>query len=365
MDEFSIERLDNHTELIWDHLAIAGGMSPFVRPGWFRSWTVAFGEESDFRVAVLRRDNVVVAVLPVLHRGRSLRGLTNSETPENDAVATDAYARRMLLDGVLASGYRRVDLDFLPAAGTIASSVRECCAKNGHHLLLWTSRHQPYVDVDGAWDSYERTQLNAKRRRDVARLWRRLAETGTVRFELYDGQQHLDALLDRGFEVESRGWKGRAGTAIVSTPSRALFYRSTARWAADSGILRLAFLSLDTRPIAFCYAMHQNATMYCLKAGYDEAFASYSPGILLLHRLIRYSFDSSELTRLEMLGEDDRYKMEFAHGRTKQIHARIFGGTRALVLERLATDAAHRAKVALRDRLSESSRTRCAAIADW
>lgn len=352
-----IEHLDAQVARAWDDLAVSAGMSPFVRPGWISAWMTAFGGSSQLRLAVLRSDDVPIAILPFVRCGGSLRGPINAETPEFDAVAKDSKAARILVDRLVGGPYRRIDLRFLPAGGTLASAVGERIIGADDGPLLWSSRHQPYVDLTGTWENYQQTRVGGRRRREIQRLWRRLSDIGTCQFQLHSGQEDLAGLLHRGFEVESRGWKGRAGTAVGSTPSSALFYRSIARWAAHEGILRLAFVTLDSRAIAFGYAIQHKSSMFFLKAGYDEAYARYSPGILLLDRLIQHSFEHPELTTLEMLGEDDDYKMVFAHGTREQVDVQLFG-SRPSLLNR-AADPAHRVTVGLRFRFVGPGRDVC------
>ena len=45
-----------------------------------------------------------------------------------------------------------------------------------------------------------------------------------------------------------------------------------ARWAAAKGWLRLAFLRLDGKPLAFDFGLNDGNTLYSLKTGYDEAY---------------------------------------------------------------------------------------------
>jgi CelD/BcsL family acetyltransferase involved in cellulose biosynthesis len=84
-------------------------------------------------------------------------------------------------------------------------------------------------------------------------------------------------------------------------------------WAAAKGWLRLAFLRLDGRPIAFEYLLEQNRTLFFLKGGYDERYRSVGPGILLLHDLMAASFERG-LAGVELLGKDDPYKVRWADG---------------------------------------------------
>jgi CelD/BcsL family acetyltransferase involved in cellulose biosynthesis len=107
------------------------------------------------------------------------------------------------------------------------------------------------------------------------------------------------------------GWKGARGTAIASQPHTRRFYIEVARWAADRGWLRLAFLRLDGRPLAVQYLLDVNGVRYALKGGYDPSAERFSPGILLLEALLEHAF-ATAARRFALLGGDEPYKARFA-----------------------------------------------------
>jgi CelD/BcsL family acetyltransferase involved in cellulose biosynthesis len=131
---------------------------------------------------------------------------------------------------------------------------------------------------------------------------------GHTSFDVYNGDERLEELLAEGFELEASGWKADERTAIVSRPETLRFYRDIARWAAELGVLRLAFLRLDGRPLAFSLALEHAGVYYVLKGGYDPTFRHYAPGILLRHELLARAF-AERLDRYEFLGADEPWKL--------------------------------------------------------
>jgi CelD/BcsL family acetyltransferase involved in cellulose biosynthesis len=162
------------------------------------------------------------------------------------------------------------------------------------------------VAIAGDWAAYERG-LSANVRKDVRRRRRRLEELGEVAVEVADGQERLEELLDEGFRVEAAGWKGEEGSAILSDERTRRFYTDVARWAAGRGWLRLSFLRLDGRAVAFEYSLEQGGVFSCVKGGYDGAYARFSPGRVISHALLERAF-ARGLTRFDLLGADEAYK---------------------------------------------------------
>lgn len=297
----------------WYELATGIQASPFVHPGWFRAWWKAFGRGRPV-LLVARRGRELTGVL-ALERRRGLRSPTNWHTPEFGVLAEDQPTREALVDALFRHGASALTLDFIDAGGADHDTIRQRGAE--HHLLERTLQRSPYLVLDGTWDEFF-ASLKSSHRRQLRRLRRRLEESGEVAFEVHDGHTNLDGLLRDGFRLESSGWKDRQGTAILSDAAITTFYRDVARWAADQGWLRLAFLTHDDRSIAFALGVDANGVTYGLKTGYDPAFRSLGPGRLLQADLIRHTFDVGQ-RRFEMVGTDDAYKLSW----TNNVHVRL------------------------------------------
>lgn len=353
-DGYALERPDEGLFACWHRLATATAAPPFLRPGWAQIWTEAYGGTADLVVASVRRRGELVAALPMMRRGRTLRCLANAETPAMDVLATDGSARRRLLEGVLDRRHRRVEFGQLSAGQASDALLTDLAPRLHCELVARVVRRQPYVDTTGGWSDYESSRLSGDRRREIRRYARRLGELGTLRVDVHEDSD--ERLLSEGFRLEAAGWKARAGTAILSTRRATGFYTSVAQWAAAHGMLQLAFLRLDERPIAFCLAVRQNGTLYALKTGYDEELGRCAPGMVLLHALLRSAFDDTQLRRVELLGEDEPYKRALAHGSSEQIRVQVFHHGWTSRADRWALHAGLEARHVLRAQLPQSTR---------
>ena len=177
---------------------------------------------------------------------------------------------------------------------------------------------RPMSSSRGIRDSYERT-LGANLRRNVRRSLKRLADLGRLNLDVDEGHDELDERLTELFAVEALGWKGKPGTAIISSkPATRRFYAAVARWATARGSLRLVVLRLDGRPIAFHFALEEEGIYYPLKGGFDPDFGEFSPGQLIIRASLRRAFDLG-LVRYEFLGGDEPYKRSW----TDSFHERM------------------------------------------
>ena len=289
----------------WDRLADRTGATPFLRPGWIEAWWRAFGAG---RLEVLREEGEgrVRALLPVRHRHGAVSSPSNWHSPGFGLLREDRAAGVALLGELFARRPAQISLGFLGALGPGLEELTAAAETAGYRCLQRTLERSPFVTVDGDWEGYERS-LDRNMRSDLRRCRRRLEELGRVVLDV----EHDTAHLDEALTVESLGWKRRAGTAIVSAPQTARFYTEVARWAAASGRLRLIFLRVDGRPVAFHLALEDDRTYFPLKGGFDPAFRAQSPGRLLIHATLERAF-AVGLRRYEFLGGSDAYKLRWA-----------------------------------------------------
>jgi CelD/BcsL family acetyltransferase involved in cellulose biosynthesis len=293
----------------WDTLADRLRAAPFLRPGWLEAWTAPFARRSP-TVVTARRDGQLVGLVPVIRRAdRAVASPFNSHTPFGGGLAADREAARALVGELLAMRAPRVDLTPLESSSPLLDEMRAACERSGAKVIERVVAEQPYVDTSGGdFDAYQ-ASLPRKHRKEVGRLRRRLEGEGELRFDFDDGGERLDALLDEGFAIEGSGWKAEAGSAINSFPEARRFYTDVARWAAARGELRLAFLRLDGRALAFDLCLESAGSTYALKGGYDPDFRKFGPGMVLTHESLKRAFASPDLRSYEFLGVADDYKL--------------------------------------------------------
>ena len=291
----------------WDELADRCDAPPWLRPGWVDAWWRAFGT-GRLEIVTVRADGRLAGLVPIVRRGRTLASITNWHTPGFALLAESPAVGMPLARALFMDRPRRVSLSFLERESDV-EACRSSAAAAGYRVLERTVQRSPYVTLEGDWARYEK-RLSRPLRKDVQRRRRRLEEHGGIAVEFRDGRDRLDALLEEGFRIEGSGWKDARGTAISSSSQTRAFYTSVARWASSRGWLRLIFLRVGTRPVAFELAFEANGVLYDLKGGYDPEYGRYSPGKLLLEAILKYGFDTG-LTRYEFLGAETPWKRQW------------------------------------------------------
>lgn len=339
---------DLHTE--WAALAVHCGVGPFGHPDWSAAWAAMRG--IGLAIATLREDGALTGAYPLLAAGRRVASAADWHVPHLDPAATPETLPR--LAAAIVAGRRRVRIDF--CAEPAAAAFREAMRGAGMRVRERVRMRSPWVDLGGGWDRY-RDSLPSHKWREIRRRRRRLDELGTVTFACHDGSADLDRLLEEGFAVEGAGWKGADGTAMASDAAVAAFYRRVAGDLARRDMLRLRFLRLDGRAIAFDLAFVHDDAEWLLKTGFDPALFTYSPGSLLRAEAIEQAC-AAGCTRYEFLGTDDPWKLEWTERTRPVVLLDGFApGMRGRV-EELAGRIARRVGVGVRSRTRRPRRRR-------
>jgi CelD/BcsL family acetyltransferase involved in cellulose biosynthesis len=304
----------------WDSLADRLGAAPFLRAGWITAWWRAFGGDG-LEILTARSGGRLEALLPVAHRHRTISSPSNWHTPQYGLLRTDLSAGRSVLDELFSRRSQQVSLAFLGSLESDLSELQAAAQAARYRTLVRTLERSPLVRVQTDWPAYERT-LSGNLRRDLGRCRRRLGELGAVALDV----QYDTARLGEAFTVERSGWKSDAGTAILSRAQTVRFYTDVANWAADRGWLRLTFLRVDDRAIAFHLAFEAGGAYFPLKGGFDPAFSGFSPGKLIIHATLERAF-AIGLERYDFLGGFEDYKRRWATDTYDRILFQAFSST--------------------------------------
>src|SRR6185437_13694318 len=115
----------------------------------------------------------------------------------------------------------------------------------------------------------------------LRRQWRRLSETGAVVLGATAGAATVGRAIDDFLALEAAGWKGRAGTAAAVDQNLQRFMRQAVSGLAAEGKVAIDGLFVDGRAIAAAIVLRSGRAAWFWKIAYDEAFARFSPGVLL------------------------------------------------------------------------------------
>ncbi|KHK91977.1 cellulose biosynthesis protein CelD [Novosphingobium malaysiense] len=285
--------LENEVEA-WDNLArTASEPNPF-----FESWYLLpslrnMPETETIEVLRFERDGELAGILPVARSSRYYRWpvphLTNwlhantfcgvplvargCEVPfwqavldwadEAPGAALFLHLRRIVLGGPMHTA--------LEGLGACVGRRIEIVHQEARAMLASSLSSQAYLEAS----------LPGKKRKELRRQAKRLADQGDVRFERRTDADEVDDWCSRFLALEAAGWKGAAGSSLASDESTTRLFRESLAGAAGRGKLERLTLWLDDRPLAMLATFLTPPGAFSYKTAFDETFARFSPGVLL------------------------------------------------------------------------------------
>lgn len=159
------------------------------------------------------------------------------------------------------------------------------------------------IDTSTSWSDYLASRSRSMRR-DLKRKEARLAGAGAIAFhrprQVASGD--VPGLVERLLAVEDRGWKGAAGSSVARCPGALAYFHALAQLLAYTNEWDASWLELDGTAIASQFGFRHQGTYWCLKIGYDERFAEFSPGLLLMSRVVQSSCEDAQCRRIHLVG---------------------------------------------------------------
>ena len=303
----------------WNTLVTTHNDQLFMRHEFLCAWYESFSPNGGIQVLTARSgDGRLVAALPLMSERGSIRGiplrqtvaLANRHSCRFDMIAEDPVEAGKAFFSYLAS---RQDWDVLrivdvPEGGQ-AWHLYNAAVAAGFPVGTWAGQRSPFLELPDSEEGLQ-DRVSSQQRSNARRRLRQMEKKAAVSVERLPATD-LKAVLDDFFKVESSGWKGRKGTACEQDEQTRSFYTRLADVAAEREWLSLFRLTLDGQTIAFHYGLTYGKSYLLPKLAYHEAFSDVSPGLVLMHEVIRDCI-SRQLNRVEFLGSDDEWKLRWS-----------------------------------------------------
>jgi CelD/BcsL family acetyltransferase involved in cellulose biosynthesis len=162
----------------------------------------------------------------------------------------------------------------VPTRGPFVSLLEESAAIYNLCLRRFDSHKRAMLRSGSAHSIFEQ----GGRLKELRRQRRRLTDRGDLTYRSAVTRSQVREAVEYFLALESAGWKGRAGTALLCDPATATFTRTMTRELASEGNCRVDSLELDGKPIAMGIVLNSRDQSWLWKIAYDEKHASLSPG---------------------------------------------------------------------------------------
>ena len=294
----------------WRDLAAAAGEpNPFFEPEFALPAAAALGGDPGLLVAVDGAGDWAGA-MPLVHgrgwRGVPVRGYASWRHDYSffGAPLIRAGEEQRVFEAWLRGeepGLRPfLGLDLLDADGAAAAALAAAAEEAGSEALVFEEHERAALrrDGEGALD----IGLSSKRRRENARLGRRLSEALGEQVEAID-RGGDPAAVETFLELEASSWKGAERTALASDAAHAELFRRLCAGFRDAGRLQLLSLEAGGRPAAIKCNLFAGDAIFCFKTCFDESLAEFSPGVQLERALADHEKDNERVGLIDTCAE--------------------------------------------------------------
>jgi CelD/BcsL family acetyltransferase involved in cellulose biosynthesis len=303
----SIESLDSLTATWHDHRLALRWTCPFVLPPWLNAWWKVFGRDAEPLVAVVRQDEAIVGIAPLMLQDKVVRFLGGSDVCDYFDCAVVPGKEDLFfasLVGYLSSQGLK-DLDLGPARPD--AIVQKLFSESGPFSSIECDNRREDISVEldlpATWDEFLGS-LNGKQRHELRRKLRRLHESGPVRFRLVDDMTQIPEAVETFLAIFTMNRKDKAE---FMTGRMASFFRSLSFALAEEGLLRLFFLDVDQRPVASVFCFDHQGTRYLYNSGYDDGYQEISVGLMSKVLSLKAAIDEG-LRTYDFLKGSEEYK---------------------------------------------------------
>lgn len=306
--------LDHEWTQLWNESPSA---TIFQSLPWQRAWWKAFGSGLQLCTPVIRKDNEVVGILPLIRDHTTVRFLGTPGTDYCDILCREELAPivlRMALKSLLKMrGWRTCRLDNLRDDSQLFRHLGSLPVAIQNRIQVLPETHRSSLLLGGCCNE---VIASMRRKPTLKRHRNKMNRSGNVSFrhveERADAHLRLATLFQQ--HIGRRGMLG-AQSQFLSPAWRA-FYSALVNELDPKKELRFSILELDGYPIACHFGFEYRESLTLYKPAFDTNFASLSPGDVLLDKLLSYAGER-HLKEVDFTIGRESYKQHFTNHTSK------------------------------------------------
>lgn len=251
--------------------------------GWMLPVLRHMGAKQPAEVKAFWRGDRLVGLFALKARGGPLKRSWTSSLSFLGTPLIDQEHAPDVLRALLASlRGKALVLGDVPVTGPFWDILGQAVAEARGSLVVLERSERAVLVPKASFEEWFAGNFERKRRKEYRRLKARLGETGKLESLAWTPHDPVDPWIDELIALEAKGWKGRRGTALADDPAMATAFREALHRLAAEGSLRLWKVVFDGKPIAMMSGLVKGNQGWLGKIAYDEAFAKYSPGVMLV-----------------------------------------------------------------------------------
>jgi CelD/BcsL family acetyltransferase involved in cellulose biosynthesis len=207
-----------------------------------------------------------------------------------------------------------VSLRSFAADTPVYQAMERQLAADGRHLEFFRLE-RPFADRANG------VKASGSTRKKLRQDWNRLGGEGAVEIVNSRLPAEVEAAFETFLAMEAAGWKGEQGTALLCNADDARFVRRLVHGLAADSQASVALLRVGARAVAAQVLLYSGAQAYTWKTAYDQTFARFSPGALLVDRLTETLLAGGEVEAIDSCSAADGFMAQLWTGRRTMVDA--------------------------------------------
>ena len=209
--------------------------------------------------------------------------------------------------------------------GLFAQTAKAIALSRNMPVMIEDRKMRPMLDSSEDAETYLRGTIKSNHMREMRRQWARLEEAGPVEYHVARQPGEVRARMEEFLALEASGWKGKRRSAMLSDRYRAAFAREAINNLAEIDAARIHTINLNGRAIASMIVLMMNGEAYTWKTAYDEDYARFSPGKLLVAQLTEWHLDDPNIARTDSCAVPDHPLMSRFWAEREEMGTLIIG----------------------------------------
>ena len=297
----------------WHRLWMASPKSEvFQNFGWARAFWKAFGDQLSLFTPVVYRGSEVVGILPLALREGILQFLGSPLSDYNDIICADECVAEVL--AVAVNGLLRAReqwgtcvMDNVSAQSRFARHLPDLQPATRRHFRTAFRCPCPTIVFGPSGD----VVATLVRKQSMRRGENRLRKLGELKFRHLEDREDIARHLNDFFHqhISRRAIAGQ--TSHFLEPHIRRMFGALVEDLDPCALLRFAVLTLDDRPVAYHLGFQANGKLIFYQSAFDVDYRKYSPGDVLLRRLLLYA-QECKLSEFDLTRGGEIYKDRFA-----------------------------------------------------
>lgn len=268
--------------------------NPFLEFDWIENWWNYFGTGYSLFVLVLQLEERIVGFCPfmILKRKfyKEITFIGHPEASYMEFILTREgrdHGIKPALDYLKKlNGKYILHLNGLYEESDTYQILEDYFKKNQYNYFI-RCFEDPYIIINNDFVSYLKERSKHRTVKTLIRNKSKLEGLGDVSYRKLNSSE-----FDEIFQLHDMRWKRKYDTSNFSEKKHQEFYRAIANDTNLSFQVWVNGFMLGTRLIAFAYGIQCNGTYYFYRISHDNDFSVFSPGKIILMKLLEDCFQN-------------------------------------------------------------------------